>query len=144
MGFLNKIFGEQVKETVQAAGAVIDNLSTSDQEKLDAKNKLSEILTGKLTEVISYSRDIIVSETQGNGLQRNWRPIVMLAFAFIIVYRYFIAPISGAPNVELPDRFFDLLELGLGGYVIGRSVEKVAETVTKNVDMSFLKKKDRK
>ena len=30
-----------------------------------------------------------------------------------------------------------------GGYVVGRSVEKVATTVTKNVDMPFLKKKNR-
>ncbi|MGV8134072.1 MAG: hypothetical protein AB2L20_02570 [Mangrovibacterium sp.] len=37
----------------------------------------------------------------------------------------------------------DIIELGLGGYVIGRSVENISKTVTRNIDLSFLKKKDR-
>lgn len=45
---------------------------------------------------------------------------------------------------QLKPEFWELLKLGLGGYVIGRSAEKIANSVTKNVDLPFLRKKDRK
>lgn len=139
-----KILNTGIKETVESAGTVIDKLTTSDQEKLTAKNELTEIVTKNLTEVIGLQTQIVLAEAQGGWLQRNWRPIIMLAFGFIVVYSKFIAPAFGLPNTELEDKFWTLLELGVGGYVIGRTVEKVSDTVTKNIDISMLRKKDRK
>ena len=143
MSIFDKIFKAGVKETVDSVGTVIDNLSTSDQEKLTAKAQLTEIVTTQLNKVTEMQAAVIMSEASGNWLQRSWRPIIMLAFGFIVVYSKFIAPAFNLPNTELETSFWDLLSLGMGGYVIGRSVEKVAETVTKNIDMPFLKKKDR-
>lgn len=140
---LQKLIGKAVGDITVAVGNTLDQTLTSDEEKLSKKNELIEIITSKISEVISYQRDILVKELDGNGLQRNWRPIVMLAFAFIVVYRYFIAPVFHLELIDMPEKFWDLLELGLGGYVIGRSVEKVADTVTKNIDLPFLKRKDR-
>lgn len=140
---LNNLIGKAVGEIATAVGNTLDQTFTSDEEKQAKKNELVEIITSKMSEVISYQRDILIKELDGNGLQRNWRPIVMLAFAFIVVYRYFIAPVFGLDLIDMPVKFWDLLELGLGGYVIGRSVEKVADTVTKNIDLSMLKRKDR-
>jgi len=74
----------------------------------------------------------------------------MLAFVFIVIFHFFIYPLIRVFNPELPELpeleayFWELLKIGLGGYVVGRSVEKVAETMTKNTDLSFLKRKDRK
>jgi len=69
-------------------------------------------------------------------LQKSWRPIVMLSFTFIVVYAFFIQPAFLPKSMDvrstLPTQFWGLLELGIGGYVIGRSVEKVADKVTKN------------
>ena len=143
MSIFDKIFKAGVKETVDSVGTVIDNLSTSDQEKLTAKAQLTEIVTTQLNKVTEMQAAVIMSEASGNWLQRSWRPIIMLAFGFIVVYSKFIAPAFHLPNTELETSFWELLSLGMGGYVIGRSVEKVAETVTKNIDMPFLKKKDR-
>lgn len=140
---LNNLIGKAVGEIATAVGNTLDQTFTSDEEKQAKKNELIEIITSKMSEVISYQRDILIKELDGNGLQRNWRPIVMLAFAFIVVYRYFIAPVFHLDLIDMPAKFWDLLELGLGGYVIGRSVEKVADTVTKNIDLSMLKRKDR-
>ena len=50
----------------------------------------------------------------------------MLAFGFIIVYQYFIAHVFGLEEIDMPERFWTLLEIGIGGYLVGRSVEKVA------------------
>ncbi|MDO9187118.1 MAG: 3TM-type holin [Bacteroidia bacterium] len=141
---LKNLIGKAIGDITGAVGNALDANLTNEEEKLAKKNELTEILTTKISEVISFQRDILVTELNGNGLQRNWRPIVMLAFAFIVVYRYFIAPVFHLELIDMPEKFWDLLELGLGGYVIGRSVEKVADTVTKNIDLSLIRKKDRK
>lgn len=140
---LTKLIGTAVTEVTGAVGNALDANLTSDEEKLAKKNELATIVENKITEVISFQRDVLNTELSGNSLQRNWRPIVMLAFAFIVVYRYFIAPVFHLELIDMPVKFWDLLELGMGGYVIGRSVEKVADTFTKNVDIPLLKKKNR-
>lgn len=67
----------------------------------------------------------------------------MLAFASIVVYNNFIAPAFNLPNSVLQPQFWSLLEIGIGGYVIGRSVEKITDKVTDKIDLSFMKKKNR-
>lgn len=129
---------------VKDVGGIVDNLTTSDNEKSTAKNELSKIITGALDKVIQYQSNIIIAEIgKGSWLTSNWRPIIMLMFGWIIFYYYFISPVFGFPGIALPDEFWGLLKIGLGGYVVGRSVEKVADTVTKNIDIPFLRKKDR-
>lgn len=144
MGIFDKIISKSAGEMVGQIGNVVDKIATSQDEKLNAKNKLSKIVTDKLTELASFQRDVLIAEMKGTWLQRSWRPIVMLAFAAIVVYSKFIAPAFSLPNAELETDFWGLLEIGLGGYVIGRTVEKVTDRVTQNVDLTFLKKKDRK
>lgn len=147
MGVIDKILGKTTENIINSGAKIIDNLVTTDKEKLQAKKELTEVVLKSLNELGNAQKEVLLAETNGNSLQRNWRPSVMIAFAFIVVYAYFIEPAffnNEHPIAEtLPVRFWDLLEIGLGGYVIGRSVEKVASTVTKNVDMSFLKKKNR-
>lgn len=147
MGVIDKIFGKTTESIIKSGGQIIDNLTTSDNEKLKAKKELSETVLRSLNELGNAQKEILISETNGNALQRNWRPSVMIAFAFIVVYSYFIEPafleVENPIAERLPDRFWSLLEIGLGGYVIGRSVEKVASTVTKNIDLTFIKKKNR-
>jgi hypothetical protein len=140
---LKKIFSGTAGELIEKTGSLIDQVSTSDKEKLEAKAKLAEIVMGALTALQQSQAKVLEFELTGNTLQRNWRPLVMLTFAFIIVYRYFISPVFGLPAIELPDQFWDLLQIAMGGYIIGRSVEKSSDKFTRNVDLSFLKKKDR-
>ena len=140
---LDKIFGKATTDITKSIGETIDNLSTSDMEKLAAKEKLTSTVMSHLNDAMQLQQNIIIAEAQGNWLQRSWRPILMLSFGFIIIYRYFIAPVFQLQAIDLPVNFWDLLSLGIGGYVVGRSVEKVADTVVKNVDMSFIKKKNR-
>jgi len=140
---LTKIFGKGGEEITKTIAETVDGLSTSDDEKAAAKEKLTNTVLTNLVNVIQAQTSIITTEGQGNFLQRSWRPILMLAFGFIVIYEYFISRVFNLPQSDLPENFWALLELGMGGYVIGRSVEKVTDTVTKNIDISFLKKKDR-
>jgi hypothetical protein len=59
----------------------------------------------------------------------------MLLFGIIIANNYIIYPylssfMENAPMLEIPPDMWDLLKIGLGGYVVGRSAEK-AVTVWK-------------
>ncbi|PWJ44184.1 3TM-type holin [Sediminitomix flava] len=149
MNFLSKIFSSEAKGIIDSGGKLIDNISTSDEEKSAAKNELSEIVMTGLNNLQKAQSEIIQLEARGNWLQRSWRPILMLAFGFIVIYAYFIEPAfmnvasEDLISKRLDPKFWDLLQIGLGGYVIGRSAEKVASTLTRNVDMPFIKKKDR-
>ena len=66
----------------------------------------------------------------------------MLTFAALLVVRWTGLSDHVIP-VELELELMGIIKLGLGGYVIGRSAEKISESVVKNIDMPFLKKKDR-
>lgn len=140
---ISNLIAKAAGDITESITGAIDSTLTSDEEKLSKKNEITAIVTARLSEVISYQKDILTTEMQGSSLQRNWRPIVMLAFAFIVVYRYFIAPVFHLELIDMPDQFWTLLEFGIGGYVVGRSLEKVTDTVTKNIDIPFLKRKNR-
>lgn len=73
--------------------------------------------------------DIIKTEAQSqHWLAAIWRPIVMLTFCGLIVARWFG---WAAPNLSEAEylKLWSIVEFGLGGYVIGRSVEKVAPSI---------------
>ena len=115
---------------VTEVGKVIDNLFTSDEERLNAKNEVFKVLQEQQLKLQQLQTEIILAEANGNWLQRSWRPILMLSFGFIVIYVKFIAPLFSLPIPPLEDEFWDLLQLGIGGYVVGRSVEKVAKNIT--------------
>jgi hypothetical protein len=123
-----EFFGGSVFKEV---GNVLDNLFTSEEEKINAKNEVFKILKQKELELQKMQTDIIIAEAKGNWLQRSWRPILMLAFGFIIIYCKFIALIFNLPVPELEENFWNLLNLGVGGYVVGRSGEKIMESFAK-------------
>ena len=125
---LNFLTGNVLKEI----GKVIDNLFTNDEERQLAKNQLVQIIQQKELELQKMQTEIIVAEANGNWLQRSWRPILMLSFGFIVIYVKFIAPLFDLKIPELENEFWNLLQLGIGGYVIGRSAEKIADKITIN------------
>ena len=115
---------------VTEVGKVIDNLFTSDEERLNAKNEVFKVLQEQKLKLQQLQTEIILAEANGNWLQRSWRLILMLSFGFIVIYVKFIAPLFSLPIPPLEDEFWNLLQLGIGGYVVGRSVEKVAKNIT--------------
>lgn len=74
--------------------------------------------------------DIILAEARGESwLQRNWRPLLMLTCIAIIANNYVLHPYLRAifgwgVALELPESLWELLKIGVGGYVVGRSLEK--------------------
>ena len=100
----------------------------------DAANKAKIVLlemkqNGELSK-LQTSAGIVTAEAKSDHwLAANWRPITMLTFVFIVANNYIIYPylalfFEEAPKLEIPPDMWALLQIGLGGYVVGRSVEK--------------------
>jgi|TARA_R100000479_G_scaffold68576_1_gene32767 hypothetical protein len=128
---MKKIFEFISGGVISEVGKVLDNLFTNEEERIAAKNEVFRILKEKELQLRQMQTEVIVTEAQGNWLQRSWRPILMLAFGFIVIYVKFIAPLFDLKIPELENEFWNLLQLGIGGYVIGRSAEKIAKDVIK-------------
>jgi|TARA_R110000823_G_C15777855_1_gene484774 hypothetical protein len=103
----------------------LDNLFTSKEEKIKAENVIKQILIQKELELQKMQTEIIVAEAKGNWMQRSWRPILMLSFGFIVIYVKFVAPLFDLKIPELENEFWNLLQIGIGGYVVGRTGEKM-------------------
>jgi hypothetical protein len=137
---MKKIFRWLTTSLFGDIGKVIDNVVTSDKERLEAKESILKMLLEKGNEIDSLKADIIQTEARGNFLQRSWRPILMLLFGFVVLYSKFIAPAFSLPNASLEPDFWNLLKLGIGGYVVGRSAEKIIKDVAPNIQ--FKKRKN--
>lgn len=110
-------------------GKLIDRLWPDPGQKAQAQLALLELAQrGELAE-FSARADIVKTEAaSSHWLAANWRPILMLVFGGLIVARWFG---WAAPNLSEAEylKLWSIVEFGLGGYVVGRSVEKIAPTV---------------
>jgi hypothetical protein len=136
-GLLTKIFGGPASDLVKSVGGVIDNLTTSDKEKLDARIALANIerqfnadLLVADSATVKEQAAVIKAEVESSSwMARNWRPILMLVITYILAHTYVLVPLFSLKPVVLAPEMWELLKLGVGGYVIGRSVEKTASSV---------------
>lgn len=120
------------------AARIVDEVVTSKEEKQRLNIELGQLVM----EHFNGARELLARELSGNWLQRSWRPLSMLAFVFVVLYEYFFQPVLGAwlglAPVNTSERFWGLLEIGFGGYVVGRSFEKIADTLARS-GLSFRK-----
>jgi hypothetical protein len=129
MSVLTTIFGF-VSEVIKPVTTLIDEITTSDEERLGLKNKLFELQAGIQIKMMEYEAKlidsrakIVTAEATGQSwLQRNWRPITMITFLFLIVLNTL-----GLTAVPIAGQMWTLLQIGLGGYVVGRSAEKITK-----------------
>lgn len=116
---------------------VTDLISKAIPDKDLAANlnaQISALIINADTTALQAQSANIQAEAKGESwLQRNWRPITMMVFVSIVANNYLIAPYIGlfAPSykliLETPPDLWALIKIGLGGYVVGRSGEKMVK-----------------
>ena len=102
------------------------------QEKLKADLNMQLLTSG--TEELKASARIIEAEAKAGWFASSWRPLLMYVLIFVLVFNYIFAPIikmiTGlVVGFDLPGDVWTLLQIGLGGYVVGRSGESIARTL---------------
>ena len=98
-------------------------------KRLEVQNQVQLAVMQQAGGIVAAAADIVKAEAQSeHWLAANWRPILMLTFGGLIVARWFG---WAAPELSESEylKLWDIVQLGLGGYVIGRSVEKIAPTL---------------
>lgn len=127
---------------------VVDEFHTSSEEKGVLSNALAEIqmqfvtvIVGLQTEVLKLEKAVIDAHakivhgeaTSESALTRMWRPIVMLAMAATALLPYW-ASVFGVEGIPEPAPWIaDLLKIGIGGYIGGRTIEKVVPNVIRMI-----------
>jgi len=119
---------------LEAGLRILDKVIPDPVAKAEATRKLLEIQQAGELKELEASMTVVVAEAKSeHWLTANWRPVTMLSFVSIIVNNYIIYPYlslfwSEAPILAIPPDMWELLKIGLGGYVVSRGVEKTMKT----------------
>lgn len=112
---------------------IISKIIPDKEKQNEAKLKLFELeQDGVLKEMESKSSVIKAEANSQSWLARNWRPILMLVFILILFNNYVLCSIFSTFGIkyvvmQIPPNMWTLLEIGVGGYIGGRSAEKIAD-----------------
>ena len=141
MGSFLSLISSPVSSLVSAVGGIIDKFVTSPEEKLAAQKAVLEIQTNFQLALVKADSDfaaqqasVVTAEVKSESwMARNWRPILMLSFTYIIVHNYVLAPMFSLTALPIPDQLWELLKIGMGGYIFGRSAEKIVDSAAPHV-----------
>ena len=127
MGVLNKLFSGGASKLVESVGGVLDNVITTEDEKLEAKRLLKKVILSHEAEMERNITDRWSADMNSDSwLSKNVRPLVLIFLVVSTVLMIFID--AGAINFTVEVKWTDLLQLVLitviGAYFGGRSLEK--------------------
>ena len=127
MSILGKIFSGGAADLVKGVGGVIDNLHTSDEEKLAAEQKVKELVANYEIEMEKNITDRWKADMNSDSwLSKNVRPMILIFLVVSTVLMIFID--AGTISFTVEQKWTDLLQLVLitviGAYFGGRSFEK--------------------
>ncbi|MGC6366596.1 MAG: 3TM-type holin [Candidatus Marinamargulisbacteria bacterium] len=123
-----------IGELFRPVSNIVDELHTSEEEKFKIKKEMAKLESDVQIRMLDVEKQMVQAKSsivnaEANGqswLQRNWRPITMLTFLVMVVCDSF-----GFLTHRLAPQAWTLLQIGMGGYVIGRSCEKVLPQILK-------------
>ena len=104
---------------------IIDGLSASSADKAKMKAEVTSAIIDQSNKELEGQIQAVMAEATGESwLQRNWRPITMLTFVTLIVARWL-----GYVDLTTEETQwgYRIMEIGIGGYILGRSGEKIAK-----------------
>jgi len=144
MPSISSILGNPLSDLLKGASDIIGRFVADPDKKIQAQEdilKLQQDFQSKLidadVEWAKVQAETIEGEEKSESwLARNWRPITMMVFVFIIAFNFIIAQLFSLKLLPIPQDMWQLLKLGIGGYILGRSGEKIADSVTDSIVQS--------
>jgi hypothetical protein len=124
---------DPISAVLGIGGKLIDRLWPDPEQKAQAQIALLELAQkGELTEFTARAEIVKAEAASSHWLAANWRPLTMLIFCGLIVARWFG---WAAPNLSEAEylKLWSIVEFGLGGYVVGRSVEKIVPSIAQAI-----------
>jgi hypothetical protein len=118
-----------IGDIISLGTTIIDKIFPDKAKADEAKLKLLELQqAGELKELEARAQIVNTEAASTHWLAANWRPLTMITFVGLIVARWFG---WAAPELSESEylKLWDIVELGLGGYVVGRSLEKLVPSI---------------
>ena len=117
-----------VKSLIGNAGEILDEVITTDEERLDAKRKLKELILNHEAQMEQNITDRWKADMNSDSwLSKNVRPLMLIFVMVCTMLLIFID--AGFLAFEVEEKWTDLLTMVLitivGSYFGGRSLEKV-------------------
>ena len=111
---------------------LVDELHVSDEERQQLKNSVQKMENDIAMHILEYEKTLLTSKASvikaeaesESKLTSQWRPITMLTLLALVVLDSF----QLLPNPLAPEAWV-VIKIGLGGYVVGRSAQKVAKSL---------------
>ena len=127
MSILTKIFSGGTADLVKGVGGVLDDLTTSKEEKLEAERKIQELIANYEVEMEKNITDRWKADMNSDSwLSKNVRPLILIFLVVSTILMIFID--AGTIQFVVEEKWTDLLQLVLitviGAYFGGRSFEK--------------------
>ena len=132
-----------INSLISGVGKIIDKFKHAPAEKAAAHLALGKLHHTMVQEALKFEiaqvqaqASVILAEAKNGWMSRSWRPILMFVFMAIIINNFLVWPYSTelgitAQQLEFPTWMQDLLKLGVGGYIGGRSAEKIIPATVK-------------
>ena len=125
-------------------GDVVKRVLPEDKDKrAEIEREINMALISNSAQIEQAAASVILAEAKSeHWITASWRPILMLTITAIVAWNFLLAPLVELAvrlsagdqiplTIPLPDELWNLLMIGVGGYVVGRSAEKVADKVKK-------------
>lgn len=118
-------------------GDIVKEAIPDPDKKMDAENKVRLALLENAKQIEASASSIVLAEAKSESwIASSWRPILMMNITAIVSVNFLVFPLvevfTGTKlSIPLPPELWTLLTVGVGGYTIGRSAEKVAVNLKK-------------
>ena len=125
-------------------GDVVKRILPEDKDKrMEVERELNMAIMQNGAAIEQAAASVIKAEAESeHKITATWRPILMLSITAIVTWNYLLAPLvelavrmfagDQVPlSIPLPEQLWNLLMIGVGGYVVGRSGEKIAKNIKK-------------
>lgn len=109
---------------------LFDKVFPDPEKANEAKLRLLEASQrGELEEMATRASIIKTEASSEHWIVAAWRPVLMLTFGALIVARWLGFSAPGISEAEIL-KLWSIVEFGMGGYIVGRSVEKIMPSIT--------------
>ena len=125
-------------------GDVVKRILPEDKDKrMEIERELNMAIMQNGAAIEQAAASGIKAEAESeHKITATWRPILMLTITAIVGWNYLFAPLVELAvrmfagdqiplSIPLPEELWNLLMIGVGGYVVGRSGEKIAKNIKK-------------
>ena len=119
-------------------GDLVKRLIPDGDKSMDVEKEIKLALLEHTDSLESLRGKIVLEEAKsGHWLTATWRPLLMMVIIAIVAMNYLFFPVlnlfvGSDYAIDLPAELWNLLQIGVGGYIVGRSGEKMIDTWKKD------------